>query len=59
MHFVSYCEGVFQGVLQKKFTASVETVAPGAAAILAREMLNLSSQALILMPPKPVSHDET
>lgn len=59
MHFVSYCEGVFQGVLQMKFTASVETVAPGAAAILAREMLNLSSQALILMPPKPVSHDET
>lgn len=56
LHFVSYCEGFSQGVLQVKFTASV---APGAAAILAQEMLNLSSQALILMPPKPVSHDET
>lgn len=59
MHFVSYCEGFFQGVLQMNFTAPVETVAPGVAAILAREMLNLSSQALIPMPPKPVSHDET
>lgn len=59
MHFVSYGERFIQGVLQMKFIASVETAAPGAAAILAREMLNLSSQALILMPPKPVSHDET
>lgn len=59
MHFVSCCERFFQGVLQMTSTASVATAAPGAAAILAREMLNLSSQALILMPPEPVSHDET
>lgn len=36
---------------------AAETVAPGAAAILVREMLELNSQAL--MSPKPVSHDET
>lgn len=58
MHFVSLCDRFIQGILQMKLNAA-ETVAPGAAAILVREMLNLSSRALSVMSPKPVSHDET
>lgn len=52
------CDRFIPGVLQMKLNP-VKKVAPGVAAILVQEMLNLSSQALILMATKPVSHDET
>ncbi|XP_063148459.1 transcription factor 15-like [Candoia aspera] len=47
-----------KGFLQMKLN-TVGKVAPGAAAIFVQEMLTLSSQAVILMPPKLMSHGGT
>lgn len=59
LHFVFHCNRQIQrGFLPMKLN-TVGNVAPGVAAIFVWEMLNLSSPALTLMPPKPRSRDGT